>query len=195
MQGYLGQAPGGFPEPLRSRILKGAATVEGRPGAVMPPLNLDALRRQLEVRFGEHISDRDVLSSAMYPKVFDEYQEYRSEYGNKVTYLPTRTFLAPMEEDEEITVHLAKGSDISIKYKAKGELQPNGKREVFFETQGVPRVVAIEDKRADLGARIIREKADLSTTGSVGAPMSGDVLQVRASDFVFKIKVDVFWTL
>lgn len=50
LQGYLGQPPGGFPEPLRSRIMKGARGIEGRPGASMEPLNMVALRARLRVR-------------------------------------------------------------------------------------------------------------------------------------------------
>ena len=50
MQGYLGQPPGGFPEPLRSRIMKDAPGIEGRPGASMPALNMVALKAQLQVR-------------------------------------------------------------------------------------------------------------------------------------------------
>ena len=42
--------------------------------------------------------------------------------------LPTRAFLAPMDEDEEIEVELSKGNSVIIKYKALSELQPNGKR-------------------------------------------------------------------
>lgn len=35
MQGMIGQPAGGFPEPFRSRVLKGLPVVEGRPGASM----------------------------------------------------------------------------------------------------------------------------------------------------------------
>jgi len=44
MQGYLGIPYGGFPEPLRTKILKGLPRVEGRPGATMPSLDLDQLK-------------------------------------------------------------------------------------------------------------------------------------------------------
>jgi hypothetical protein len=50
MQGYLGQPPGGFPEPLRSRIMKNAKGIDGRPGASIPALNMVALRARLQVR-------------------------------------------------------------------------------------------------------------------------------------------------
>ena len=42
--------------------------------------------------------------------------------------LPTKAFLAPMAEDEEIEVELSKGNTVVIKFKALSELQPNGKR-------------------------------------------------------------------
>lgn len=52
MQGYLGQPAFGFPEPLRSRVLKGKPTVEGRPGASMAPLDLDGLEVRCCVWWG-----------------------------------------------------------------------------------------------------------------------------------------------
>lgn len=51
--------------------------------------------------------------------------------------------------------------------------------QVFFETFGVPRVLEVEDRTSDAGARVVREKADGSDIGSVGAPMAGDILEVR----------------
>jgi len=42
--------------------------------------------------------------------------------------LPTRAFLLPMEEDDELEVELSKGNTVTLKYKAISELQPNGTR-------------------------------------------------------------------
>src|SRR5690606_9423088 len=47
MAGRLGQPYGGFPEPLRARVLKGETPMEGRPGATLPPRDLEALRAEL----------------------------------------------------------------------------------------------------------------------------------------------------
>ena len=47
LQGYLGTPAGGFPEPLRSRVLKGKPVVTGRPGASMAPMDLKALELQV----------------------------------------------------------------------------------------------------------------------------------------------------
>lgn len=55
MQGYLGIPYGGFPEPLRTRVLKGMKKVEGRPGATMAPLDLDKLKSDLIEAHGNQV--------------------------------------------------------------------------------------------------------------------------------------------
>lgn len=80
-------------------------------------------RMCVQDQYGAHISAKDVLSSALYPKVFQEYQDFRFQFGDKITNLPTRAFLAPLDEDEEISVQMAKASEVTIRFKAKGELQ------------------------------------------------------------------------
>ena len=59
-------------------------------------------------------------------QVFEEYMDFSRRYSQLVEKLPTRAFLAPLDEDEEIEVELARGVAASIKYKAMGELQLNG---------------------------------------------------------------------
>lgn len=74
LQGRLGQPEGGFPEPLRSTVVKDRPLVTGRPGQGMPPLNLKRMEGDLRDRYEwRHLSQRDVLSAALYPKVFDGY--------------------------------------------------------------------------------------------------------------------------
>ena len=81
-QGHLGIPPFGFPEPLRTRVLKGR-TIEGtsgmtcfdaRPGAQLPPYDFDINRKTLEEKWSvDKISDHDVMSHAMYPAVSKEF--------------------------------------------------------------------------------------------------------------------------
>ena len=52
--------------------------------------------------------------------------DFTLRYSNLVEKLPTRAFFAPLDEDEEVEVELAKGVAATIKYKAVGELQSNG---------------------------------------------------------------------
>jgi len=54
-QGQLGIPHGGFPEPLRTKILKGMKRIEGRPGASMAPLDLDKLKADLIETHGNNV--------------------------------------------------------------------------------------------------------------------------------------------
>jgi pyruvate carboxylase len=68
-QGYLGQPVGGFPEPLRSKIIRDKPRIDTRPGATMEPIDFKKLKAELKSKFGKHITDTDVASHVMYPKV------------------------------------------------------------------------------------------------------------------------------
>lgn len=90
-QGYLGQPSFGFPEPLRARVLKGKHVIEGRPGASLAAMDLAGLEYRLKEKYGAGaIAYRDVLSAAMYPKVFDEYMTHVLKYSDLIEKLPTR---------------------------------------------------------------------------------------------------------
>lgn len=188
LQGCIGRPSGGFPEPLASRVLKDLPRVVGRPGESLEPVDLKRFELELkESHEGYKLRLHDVMSSAMYPKVFAEYVKFVDKYGRFVEKLPTRAFWAPLEVDEEIDIELSKGNIVNIKYKAKGELQPGGTREVFFEANGVLRSVEVKDEKAAKESaagstkRAAREKADPMKEGSVSAPMSGEVVEVRAA--------------
>jgi pyruvate carboxylase len=81
-QGYLGQPYGGFPEPLRTNIIRDKPRIDKRPGLDMAPLDFKKIKAELREKFGGHISDYDVSSYCMYPKVFEEYQGFVEKYGD-----------------------------------------------------------------------------------------------------------------
>ena len=70
MKGNLGQPPGGWPEALQKKVLKGEPASTERPGAVMPPADLGKLRAEAEklAREGETIDDEDFNGYLMYPE-------------------------------------------------------------------------------------------------------------------------------
>ncbi|KAL1926277.1 hypothetical protein VTP01DRAFT_5974 [Rhizomucor pusillus] len=176
-QGYLGQPVGGFPEPLRSHIVRDLPRIDGRPGASLPPLDLAKLKEELQEKY-DNITDYDVLSAALYPKVFAEYRDMVAQYGD-LSVVPTRYFLAKPELGEEFHVEIEEGKTLIIKLLAVGPMNGTGKRDVYFELNGEARVVGIVDKNAAV-EHISREKANLSNPGDVPAPMSGVVIEVRA---------------
>jgi len=177
MQGHIGIPPGGFPEPLRSKILKGATSVDGRPGASMPPADFEKIRADLVEKHGGTFTDKDLISAALYPKVFDKFHEFRTKYG-PVDRLDTRTFFAGPEIAHEILVEIERGKTLHIVTLAKGDLLKTGEREVFFELNGQLRTVLVSDKVARKEIKF-HPKAVKGVKGSLGAPMPGEILQVK----------------
>ncbi|KAH6926545.1 hypothetical protein HPB50_019752 [Hyalomma asiaticum] len=74
------------------KILKDMARITGRPGQSLPPLDLGVLKKKLVDKFGPRIRETDVMSAAMYPKVCDDFLNFRQTFG-PVDLLDTRIFL------------------------------------------------------------------------------------------------------
>uniref|UniRef100_A0A8C6UJ21 Pyruvate carboxylase n=1 Tax=Neogobius melanostomus TaxID=47308 RepID=A0A8C6UJ21_9GOBI len=177
LQGAIGIPHGGFPEPFRSKVLKSLPRIEGRPGASLPPMDFKALEETLRAAHGDEITPEDVVSAAMYPKVFQEYKEFTSVFG-PVDCLNTRLFLDGPKIAEEFEVELERGKILHIKALALGDLNKAGQREVFFELNGQLRSVLVKDTVA-MKEMKFHPKAQKSIKGQVGAPMPGKVLEVK----------------
>ncbi|XP_064258314.1 LOW QUALITY PROTEIN: pyruvate carboxylase, mitochondrial [Passer domesticus] len=180
LQGHIGVPPGGFPEPFRSRVLKELPRVEGRPGASLPPLDFEALSRELGARHGAPPSPEELLSAALYPKVYDEFRTFSSTFG-PVACLGTRLFLEGPTIAEEFEVELERGKTLHIKALALGDLNAAGQREVFFELNGQLRSILVRDTQA-LKEMHVHPKAEKGAKGQVGAPMPGEVVEVRVKE-------------
>jgi len=179
MRGDMGQPPGGFPEELQRKVLKGENPLTERPGAVLPPVDLDAERTALEHKIRRQASDRDLAAYLMYPQVFVDYAEHRRQYG-PVQVLPTDVFFYGMVSGQEIAVEIDPGKTLIVNYLAVGEPDEEGKRTVFFELNGQPRTVKVQDRALAAPGRT-RRKADESQPGQIGAPMPGMIVSVSAS--------------
>jgi len=179
-EGLMGQPYGGFPEPLRSDALRDRRKMDKRPGLYLEPYDFDKARTDLTKKFG-NISDADLASYAMYPKVFEDYRKWIQTYGD-LSVLPTKYFLGRPEVGEEIHVELERGKVLIVKLLAVGPLNDSkGQREVFFEMNGEMRQVTIEDRKAAV-ENTLRPKADGGDSSQVGAPMSGVVVEIRVHD-------------
>lgn len=180
-QGLMGHPYGGFPEPLRTKVLQGKREkFTERPGKFLKPLDFKSLRSDLEKRFG-NITDTDIASYNMYPKVFEDFRKVVEQYGD-LSVLPTQYFLSPPEIGKEFSVEIDQGKVLVLKLLAVGELSTQtGTREVYFELNGEMRKVTVEDKLAAVET-VSRLKADAHNPNEVGAPMAGIVIEVRVSD-------------
>ncbi|KAG5285069.1 hypothetical protein AALO_G00033750, partial [Alosa alosa] len=144
LQGHIGIPHGGFPEPFRTKVLKNLPRVEGRPGASLPPMDFEAMEKQLRESHDDDITPEDVMSAAMYPKVFQEFRDFTKNFG-PVDCLNTRLFLDGPKIAEEFEVELERGKTLHIKALALGDLNKVGQREVFFELNGQLRSVLVKD--------------------------------------------------
>ncbi|HYG90182.1 MAG TPA: pyruvate carboxylase [Azospirillum sp.] len=178
MRGELGQPPGGFPEALRKKVLKGEAPLSGRPGALMPAADLDAERAAVERKVGHPIDDRQLASYLMYPKVFTDFAQHRKAHGD-VSVLPTPVFFHGLQQGEEVSLHLEPGKTLIVRYLATGEADESGRRAVFFELNGQPRTIKVTDRQV-APARAAHPKAEDGNAAHVGAPMPGLVTAILA---------------
>lgn len=149
-EGLMGQPYGGFPEPLRTKVLRGRRTkLTERPGKTLKPFDLEKIRLEIEQKFGS-AEETDVASWTQYPKVYEEYRSVVEKYGD-LSILPTRFFLSKPEIGEEFNVDLEKGKTLIIKLLAVGPVsEKTGQREVFFEMNGEVRSIPIDDKHAGI---------------------------------------------
>lgn len=176
LQGQLGQPVGGFPQPLRDQVVKIEEQVKARPGAQLEALDFEALHEDLRSRFTKALREVDLCSAALYPQVFSDYLEFRAEFGD-VSVLPTRYFVQRMQPEDELCFEIERGKTLVVRLTAVGE-QKEGRREVFFELNGQPRSIWIDDESAE-SEKTTLEKCDPANPGSIGAPMPGVVVRVE----------------
>ncbi|CAG9788130.1 unnamed protein product [Diatraea saccharalis] len=180
LQGAIGIPYGGFPEPLRSKVLKDMPRIEGRPGAELPPLDFNKLKEDLSESYSG-LSDEDVMSAAMYPQVANDFFRIRDKYG-PVKHLDTKTFLTGPTVGDTIEVKIERGKTLDIRTLAVSEeMTAAGEREVFFELNGQLRSVFIRDENASKEMKI-HPKAVKGDKHQVGAPMPGTVLTIKVKE-------------
>ncbi len=169
--GELGQPPGGFPKALQKKVLKDREPITVRPGSLLAAVDLEDERRKLDEGHEHPVTDFDLASYLMYPKVFSEFRRHREEFGD-VSVLPTHVYFYGMRPGEEIVVSMKDGRRVVIRYLAMGDIDDRGYRRVFFEANGQPSSVLVQDRSSE-SAHHENEKADTGNPKQVGAPMPG----------------------
>ena len=174
-EGRIGTPYGGFPKRLQKIVLKGKKPIAQRPGAVLPPVDFEEVRKRMD-EMNAPTTDEAVSSYCLYPDVFKQWVSRCEEYGD-VSVLDTPTFFFGMTIGEEVDVEIEKGKVVIIKLVHISEPNENGKRTVSFEFNGMPRELEIFDKNVKT-EKVTRKKADKTNPGEVGATLSGSVVKV-----------------
>jgi len=175
-EGRLGQPVGGFPKKLQQAILKDRKPLKGRPAEALPAVDLEEVRAELKGKIKAVPSDNDLLSYLMYPREFVDFDAHRRNFGD-TSVIPTDVFFYGMKPGQEITLEIEAGKSLIIKFIAAGEPDGDGVRAVFFELNGVPRQVRVQD-RALRASKETHPKADPENPAHLAAPMPGKVVQV-----------------
>jgi pyruvate carboxylase len=185
LRGDLGQPPGGWPEALQKKALKGETPITARPGSLLKAADLKANRKDIEEKLGRKLTEQEFASWLMYPKVFSDFAAAQDIYG-PVSVLPTPIYFYGMKAEDEIFVDIEKGKTLVIRCLAIGEVNEKGMVTVFFEINGQPRRAKVPDRAHGASNGKARRKAEPGNDAHVGAPMPGVIsaLAVNAGQAV-----------
>ena len=161
LSGELGDPPGGWPEPFRSKALEGRKVRE----------HLEALTE--DQRKGLESDRRSTLNALLFPGPTKEFWESREKYGD-VSVLPTRDYLYGLRKGEEHDVELEEGKTLILGLEAISEPDERGIRTVMCTINGQLRPIPVRD-RAVSADTPTAEKADSGNPGHVPAPFGGVV--------------------
>jgi pyruvate carboxylase len=180
MRGELSVPPGGFPEGIQKKILKGEAPLTERAGALMPPADFVALRKDVQEKVDREVSDAELASYLMYPKVFVDYAAAEKKYG-PVSTLPTPIYFYGLPAGEEVAVEIERGKTLMVRCLGVGDTDEEGQVKVFFELNGQPRVIKVPNRSA-ANIREARRKAEAGNASHVAAPMPGVISLVSVKE-------------
>ncbi len=161
LHGELGDPPGGWPEPFRTKA------IEGRPW--QPPSG----ELTDEQRTGLAERRRETLNELLFPGPTKEFREVRATYGD-VSVLATIDYLYGLRQGEVHEVELEAGVTLLLGLQAISEPDERGFRSVMALINGQLRPVNVRDRSVSSEVAVA-EKADPSEPGHVAAPFQGAV--------------------
>jgi len=174
LRGELGDPPGGWPEPLRTKALA------GRPPA-KPQVDLSAEDETLLAQAGPE--RQAALNRLLFPAPTKEFDAHRELYGD-TSGLSANQFFYGLRHGEEHRVRLERGVELLIGLEAISEPDERGMRTVMCILNGQLRPVVVRDRSiaSDIPTA---EKADRSNPDHIAAPFAGVVtVGVEAGDQV-----------
>ena len=164
LRGELGDPPGGWPEPLRSRALQGRAPVTA----------VTALSAEDDKLLGEPgIVRRATLNRLLFPGPAGEFEAHRGRYGD-TSRLSANQFFYGLRQGDEHRVYLERGVELIIGLEAISNPDERGMRTVMCLLNGQLRPVLARDESIATDVHTA-EKADRSNPDHVAAPFAGVV--------------------
>lgn len=174
MAGELGDLPGGWPEPFRSKVLAGRTVKIGT-----TPIT-DDQRAKLA---GSTDDRRLMLNQLLFPQPTQQFLQVREQYGD-LSVLATPDYLYGLRPGVEHSIEIEQGVSLLVSLEAIGEPDEKGMRNVMATLNGQLRPITVRDRSVAVDAASA-EKADLGQPGQIAAPFMGVVtLHVAEGDRV-----------
>ena len=171
LNGELGDPPGGWPEPFRTKAL------EGRPS----PVRITELLEEDEAALDS--DPRPTLNRLLFPGPTSDFLAKRERYSD-VSVLSTREFLHGLAVGREHEIELEQGKTLLVGVKAISEPDERGMRTVMATMNGQLRPVLVRDESIKVDVKVA-ERADPGNKSHVPAPFAGVVtLAVAEGDTV-----------
>ncbi len=175
MAGELGDLPGGWPEPFRTKVLKGKT-----PKIEVTPLSSEELAG---LASHDHNLIRSTLNRLLFPAPTKEFERVQAAYG-ELDNVETLDYLYGLEQDHERVVELRKGLQLFVGLEAIGEADAKGFRTVMAKLNGQLRPVLVKDHSIFVTVSSA-EKADATNPGHSASPFTGVVTpKVQVGDSV-----------
>jgi pyruvate carboxylase len=179
-KGDIGQPVDGFNKELQEVVLKGEKPLEDRPGEYLDPVDFESVRKELEEKQQKEVTEQDIISYVLYPKVYEQYMLTQEQYGN-VSLLDTPTFFFGMRNNETVEIEIDTGKRLIITLKAITEPDDKGVRTIFYDMNGQARRIYIQDENVKANASV-KPKADKLNPNHIGAQMPGSVTEVKVAE-------------
>lgn len=147
--GLMGQPFDGFPEPLRSNVLRGRPGNTAEQSRSAPTsADFDGIKRHIASHFpGVPVTEHDVASYVMFPDVYMEFRHNRRMFGD-LSVLSTPDFLSRPEIGQEIKFQFGAKGPKTVKILALLPLEPEtSKRSVLFRLDGEVCLVEVQDDK------------------------------------------------
>lgn len=177
-KGMMGQPMGGFPPQLQKLVLKGEEPITVRPGTLLPPEDFEAIRQYLEEKHKIIAHTKDVLSYALYGKVFEDYLDKYKEYGD-LSLMGSDIFFHGLAVGETCEVEVKAGKILVMRLVGIGAVDREGYRTLAFEVNGNRREIRIFDKNSGKEDKLVfTQMADPADDSEIGASIPGTVLKI-----------------
>ncbi len=180
-EGMMGQPEGGFPEDIQKVVLKGKEPITCRPGELLEPEDFDAIRKKLQDELGLEGTDREVISYAIYPKVFEDYVKSIRKDGN-FRYMGSDIFFHSLAEGETCEVKLGEGRILIVRLQEVRPVDNEGMREAIFEVNGNRRIIKIKDRTVTVNSSNSVLYANEDNPMEIGANIPGNIIKVLVKE-------------